>query len=158
MESKRIEINEDLLFQRRSWKVQRAAWAVMALLIAGGILGLFGSGPLSRARAGASGQPPVLEYSRFARFQASTILRVQVQQGFWIAAEYLERMQIESITPEPATTEAATDRVSYTFSRLEPSQPITVTFRIKPQHIGVLRGRIGSSESQTIRFSQFVYP
>ena len=45
-----LEIDEDLPFQRREWFAERVAWAVMALLIAAALLGLFGTGPDRRRR------------------------------------------------------------------------------------------------------------
>lgn len=44
-----LEIEEDLDHQRRCWKLERASWAVMALVLLAAMAGLFGSGPLSWA-------------------------------------------------------------------------------------------------------------
>jgi hypothetical protein len=69
-----LEIPEDLPFQRREWVAERVAWAVMALLIAGALLGFFGTGPLSRTTAGDEAGPLWLEYERFARLLAAGAL------------------------------------------------------------------------------------
>lgn len=48
-------IDEDLTFQRRNWAAERAGWALMAAVVALGLAGLFGPGPLSRPVATAEG-------------------------------------------------------------------------------------------------------
>jgi hypothetical protein len=47
--SSQFQIDEDLNFQRREWKIQRAGWVTMALVIIAALLGVFGAGPLSSA-------------------------------------------------------------------------------------------------------------
>ena len=52
-----LEIEQDHDFQRRSWRLQRAGWIVLSLVLLAGLLGLFGSGPLAHATVGAPGCP-----------------------------------------------------------------------------------------------------
>jgi len=47
-----LEIDEDLSFQRREWRVQRGGWVVMAVLILLALLGLTGRGPIRQPTAG----------------------------------------------------------------------------------------------------------
>ena len=61
-----LQLEEDASFRRRAWAVQRAGWALMALLLLGAILGLLGSGPLSTATADVPGLMRI-EYQRFAQ-------------------------------------------------------------------------------------------
>ena len=61
-----LEIAQDMTFQRRSWAVQRVGWGVVAVTIGAALLGLLGSGPLSRSTAVAPGAFAV-EYERFVR-------------------------------------------------------------------------------------------
>jgi hypothetical protein len=39
-----LEINQDLRFQRRMWAVQRIGWAVMALIVLVGLVGVVRDG------------------------------------------------------------------------------------------------------------------
>jgi hypothetical protein len=74
-----LELNQDLRFQRRMWAVQRIGWAVMALVVLAGLLGLFGPGPLSSATAGKEEGPLLVEgYERFVRFRIPTTLQVRL--------------------------------------------------------------------------------
>jgi hypothetical protein len=67
--SSQLQIDEDLAFQRREWKIQRVGWGAMALVIIAALLGVFGTGPLSNATLEREGLR--LEYERFCRFAAA---------------------------------------------------------------------------------------
>ncbi|MCA1626498.1 MAG: hypothetical protein LC742_00825 [Acidobacteria bacterium] len=161
-----VEINQDLDFQRLVWTVQRVGWVVTALLIVAALLGLFGPGPLSWATAGEGGAPLRLEYNRFERYLAPTTLRVHTGAGagregqlrIWLDRTYLEGVQVESVTPQPDSVEAGTDRMTYVFQMPDPNGPTAITFNLLTQQIGTLRGRVGLAEGQTVTFTQFVYP
>ena len=71
-----IDLADDISLQEKTWRVQRVGWAVMALLVAAGLAGVFARGPLSRAEA--QGQGLRLEYERFERYQAPSEIRVRL--------------------------------------------------------------------------------
>ena len=118
-----LDIEQDLDFQQRSWRVQRAGWIAMALVTLLALLGLFGSGPLGNATAGEEGAPLRLEYGRFVRLGAPSHLRVHIGPGttpngeahLWLSRAYLEEIEIQRITPEPDRVEAGPDRLTYIF-------------------------------------------
>ncbi|MDQ3686674.1 MAG: hypothetical protein M3430_13905 [Acidobacteriota bacterium] len=161
-----LEVAQDLEFQRRSWTFQRMGWIVMTLVIVAALLGLFGTGPLSSASVGGEDAPLRMEYSRFARWTAPTTLRVHVGAGnrsegkarVWLSRDYLEKFQVEGVTPEPESVEAWADRHVYFFNAPDSNRPATVTFHLKAQHIGALSGQVGSADEQPIGFGQFIYP
>src|SRR5690242_8532320 len=68
-EHDRIQIDVDRRHSRREWRIERIGWAVMAVLLAAGLLGLLGYGPLSQARAGEPGTLSVT-YDRLQRASA----------------------------------------------------------------------------------------
>lgn len=77
MESPRpgkLQIDEALDYQRRCWIVQRVSWWVLAAFIAGAMMGAFGHGPLSHARAGDASAFGI-EHERIVRRDAPTELR-----------------------------------------------------------------------------------
>jgi hypothetical protein len=45
-----IAVGEDLEFQRKWWRFEKIAWIFFALIIVLDLAGLFGRGPLARAR------------------------------------------------------------------------------------------------------------
>ncbi len=71
-----VEIGSDLDFERRWRHVQQALWITFGVLVALGLAGLFGRGPLARARAGSETDPIQVEYDRF---NASAKLKVTIR-------------------------------------------------------------------------------
>ena len=76
-----LEVHEDMRLVRRSWVVQRIGWGVMAALLLAALLGLFGTGPLSRATATAPGGAVTLDYDRFGRYLGPATLLIRVGPG-----------------------------------------------------------------------------
>ena len=160
-----LEINEDAGFAERGWQIQKAAWLLMLLFAVGALLGLTGSGPLSRATVAADQFR--LTYDRFDRISTSSELTIQfdaraVHGGavrVWLNREYLNSFRVESIAPEPESVVSSADRLIYTFRALE-NQPGEITFRLSAdaRAFGLVRGEAGLIAGGNIGFQQFVYP
>lgn len=161
-----LEIDQDLDYQQRAWIIQRIGWLVIALVTFAGLLGVFGTGLLSNAKAGKQTDPFWLEYERFERFQSPAKLRLHFspnaeQAGkirVWFKRDYLENVQLQQVTPEPESVEAQSNRFIYTFANPKPDQPTTVTFYLQPDQIGALSGSVGLETGSPIPFNQLVYP
>jgi hypothetical protein len=161
-----LEIDQDLRFQKRQWKVQRIAWVVGLLVLAAAVAGLFGSGPLSDGTAGEEGGPLWAEYQRFERNQGQSDLKVFLGPGaasggegrVWLGRDYLESIQIESVTPHPLRVEAGPDRYTYVFPVTHPQQGTAVVFRFRPAALGRQQGRLGLPGGTELKFGRFVYP
>lgn len=161
-----LQIDHDPGFERRVWKIERVGWGLMGGLVAAALLGLFGSGPLSRASAGDESGPIWIEYDRFQRYQAPARLRIHLGAGtargrevaFWIARAYLDRLQVRAITPQPIRVESGADRYTFVFSAPEPALPTAVTFDLQTEAIGALVGTVGLAQAAPLTIRQFVYP
>ena len=159
-----LEFDRDLSFQDREWTIQRAGWLVMLAIIVVALTGLLGSGPLSSATAEAG--PLQLEYSRFERRHAPTELEVRVarsaanqdQVEVWVSSDYLARIEITSIGPEPEEVSEAGDRVVYRFNIDDQSEASEIRIALEPDEPGLTTGRIGVIDGPELMFSQFVYP
>jgi hypothetical protein len=156
--SSRFQIDEDLNFQRREWKIQRLGWVAMALVILAALLGVFGTGPLSSATIERDGLR--LEHERFCRLQRNTELRFTIAGTadpvlLLIGGEYLDRVRIERITPEPAKAEAVSDGVVFQFVL---QGPAAVTFHLMPKKFGLVSGKARLGQAAPITFTQFIYP
>jgi hypothetical protein len=156
------EFQAEEKFHRREWLVQRIAWGLLILVIAAGLAGLFGSGPLSkRTMATASG---TIEIDRFARRRASEEWRIQpiqaAQEGsqleLRISSSFLERYEIAAIVPEPASTTLDGSDVVFVFDA--PAARGTVAFHVEPEHIGRSEGSFVLNDSEPLLIRQFVYP
>ncbi|HJU67539.1 MAG TPA: hypothetical protein VJ650_04755 [Gemmatimonadaceae bacterium] len=159
-----IEVDQDLDHARSLWRVQRIGWLLMLLLIVGGVLGLFGNGPLAedRAQAGAL----TFDYDRFARHGALSELRAEVGPRalqsdtlkLWMTRSYLEAVELESIVPEPESVETRGDLVVFQFATAERSQPTQITFSVRPARYWSHGARAGIDGGGSVSFRQFIYP
>ena len=161
-----LEIDEDLEFQRRSWKAQRVGWMVMGLVALTALLGLFGSGPLSSATAGDAGSPLRVEYERFARHAAPSLLRIHPSAGvvrdgqtrIQINRAWLDRVQVQQITPQPERVETAGEWVIYAFNATDPNHPGPIAYHVTMRRFGLILGRVGTDTGYEVSFHQYVYP
>jgi hypothetical protein len=157
-----LEVEDDALFHRRMWGVQRTGWFLMQLVVLAGLAGLLGSGPLSRAVA----EHPTglrVEHARFARAEAPQAMRVHLPppasrtEGYRIGLgrEFVNRVQIEGVVPQPVMMEGLPDRVVYVFAG--GAVPV-VTFHFTPRTMGVLRAEVGAPGTGPLTFWLLVYP
>ena len=159
-----LEHVRDLRFQYREWAIQRGGWLVMMAIIIAALIGLLGAGPLSSASAESG--PLQLQYARFERRHARTVLEVSVtssadnqdQVEVWVSADYLARIEITSIVPEPEEVRVADDRVVYRFNIDEQADRPTILIALEPDDPGRSTGRIGVIDGPELTFWQFVYP
>ena len=161
-----IEIGEDLEFQRRSWRVQRIGWAVMMLIVAAALLGIFGGGPLSNARAGDANRFGI-DYQRFVRLESPEKITFNVGSAsatgassvdIWIDRGWLEKHDISSIVPEPSETRVTPDRVIYRFAVDSTGVPLRIDFDLETKAMGILKGRAGIADGNPMTFTQLAYP
>ena len=156
-------IEEDLPFQRRQWRVERVAWAAMPVILVLATLGIFGGGgPLARAVSG-----PVdgghVEYARFARYLAPATLDVELassaqrQVRLRINDDYLNAMNVRSITPPPVSTALGDHYRTFVFDR-SGSGAATIRFELEPTRLGLRRGSVAVDGGAPLSFSHFVYP
>lgn len=133
-----IELEEDLEYQRREWRVERMGWVVMGLIVLLALLGALGSsGPLSTATTTGNDGAMSLKHNRFVHWQAPTRLEFELASaasqgqetaGVWLSRQFVEAVEITGIEPEPEQTSTGPDRFTYTFQVAQPGQPASVVF------------------------------
>jgi hypothetical protein len=82
----------------------------------------------------------------------------QDQIDVWISADYLARVEITSIVPEPEEVMVAGDRVVYRFNMDAQSEASMMRIALEPDDPGLSTGRIGVIDGPDLAFWQFVYP
>jgi hypothetical protein len=158
-------VAEDAVFERRSWQAQQIGCVLIGLTILGALAGLLGSGPLSRAVAGADPAALRVEYARFARASAPGVLRIHVPAravadvfGVTVSRPYLDSVRVDAVTPPPLRVEARGDEVLYVFAGRPGSHGVAVTLNVTPSSAGILRARFGLPAKPPLAFWQLVYP
>jgi hypothetical protein len=76
-----LEIQQDLNYQRREWRIQRLGWVVMRLVILAALLGLLGNGPLSKASVTATDGSLRLDYHRCWHYRNPMTLEIHAPGG-----------------------------------------------------------------------------
>lgn len=137
-----------------------------AVILLAAFAGLLGGGPLRGATAGGENEPLEVQYGRFARHHAPTQIKVMLKPGavsgdaarVWIDRQYLDGVELQAIVPEPESTEAGPDRMTYAFKVNQSDQPTNITFNVMPERAGVRNVRVGLHGGPTLNFRHIVYP
>lgn len=161
-----LELGCDLAFERRWWRIQRIGWVILPLLILGGVLGIFGHGPLSEATAHPSGSELQVHYDRLARRETPTLLQLRVDKAAIASGEVrirlnralLDSMQLKQIIPEPLMTQPLADGARFIF-RTDPTRDSAIiVFVENPTRPGFVESEVSVEGAKPVRFRQFVYP
>lgn len=150
---------------RIEWRVQRAGWIGMALVVALALAGVFGPGPLSWSEASASDGSLTLSYSRFVRNGASSDLTLHIPAGavqgdvarVSVGGDYLESVEVTSVTPEPESATTTADGVVLTFA-VDPGAPVDVQLAATGDAIGFRDAQVEVVGGAPVRFWQLFYP
>lgn len=160
-----LQLDDDMAFHERDWRVERIAWAGMALIVAAAMLGLFSAGPLSAARTAHPSGAMEIEYSRFARLGAPTrmTLRLRLEagsvNGFALILDepFIQAFRIGSIVPPPVRSLAVGGGMRLEFaSSGEPQAAIKL--HLEPIRFGAISPRVALPSGASLRLPIFVYP
>ena len=158
---KELQAPEVLRGQRREWRFERAGWLFMALLMAGGLAGAFGGGPL--AHAAVSTGSSRLDFDRLVRHGVPTELRLTIGASpnttgrlrVSLDWSYLEAVNLLEVIPQPMSTVSSADRVAWEFEADATGNRIVI--KVEPTKVGAREGRLQIGGG-TLQFRQFVYP
>jgi hypothetical protein len=153
-----LQIEEDMRFQERTWKAERVAWVVMALIVLASALGLISEGPISKTRLGDPARLQI-ELQRVTHVDTPTRIHVRLATGGFFSIQfpysYLSRVEISMVVPEPATVESAGGLVTYSFSGRQGMADIH--FDLQFRRAGWAQGFV-QGEQERVDFRQYVYP
>lgn len=161
-----LEINQDLKFEKRSWKAERIAWAIGLLILLAALLGFLGPGPLGKATAASSDKSISLDYYRMERYSAPVELRVDVdgklakdgELRLWIHRRFVESIEIKHIDPKPDSVEISGERFVYVFKAADAPAILKIFFHIEPNKFGKTQAQLGVVNGPELQFSQFYLP
>ena len=162
----RLESDENLAFQHRSWRWEAIGRWLVALLVIGALAGLLGSGPLSRSEVSSADGTLRVEYPRIARTDAT--YRISIYAGprsiangeirLWIDAELLKVVQVEAVTPEPESVELGRGRILYRFRASAAGELAPIMLHVKTDGVGRHAGEIGIGDGEPVKLAFWIYP
>ena len=159
-----LESPSNLAFERRSWRIERAGWLAIALLLAAAFAGLLGPGPLSIAELRSADGSLAVSYPRFMRLRATSRVQIRAvappgsETKLFLDAAWVDRVRLLGIAPAPARSELDADGWKLVFSTpAAASRPLEVSIDVEPRSWGRLAGRVGLGSAE-LRFQQLVYP
>lgn len=161
-----LQAENDLTFQHRTWRIQRAGWVVFAIVVLAGLAGLFGGGPLSHAEAGSQASGLRIEYERFTRLQASTELIIRIDSrlarggelALVLSGAALRDFEMSSSLPPPNRTGIGPEAVILSFETAAQPGERAIVLRAKPQRPGRVSFQVGVRDGPAHAVSLWVYP
>jgi hypothetical protein len=159
-----LEIEENMVAQRRLWRIQRVARVVVLLILALSLAGVLGGGPLSHHTASSEGCS--LEYERIGYRDTPQVYRFKlapevVRSGKVRVSfdnEALSRLNLEQIVPEPGTTRLTPDGILFEFEVEEGEGQRELRFIFQSDAAGLHTTRIDVERCPTIRLKQLFLP
>lgn len=161
-----LQIETDLAYQRRVWRVQRIGWIAFVALLVAALLGVFGAGPLSTAVAGSKADGLWIEYERFERLLAPSTLIIHVDRRpgagdpvqVMLGGDYVQAAQIESLTPPAASGGSTPDGAVLRFEAPAGEGAVQVVVHLKFSRPGLVRGRVAVAGRTPLEISHWVHP
>jgi len=159
-----LQIDAHDAFKRREVLAQRLGWLITAALIALGVSGLLGPGPLSWSNSTDADELVRVDYQRFGHLEADDKLTVTFAPAavtgrsvdFELARAWVEAVDIANITPEPQQQVATSYGLRLTVSA-EPGAEAVVQISYRAGDAGPVDGGVRWAD-ETIPFSQLIYP
>lgn len=159
-------IDEHNLRQYRlDWVCERVGWSLMILGLIAAAVGLLGPGPLSATTNRTPDRNITVSYNRFEhQFSPSTLaitvapdtvrdeLRLQVNR------EFLNRVDVQRIIPEPSSSEMSDKNITFTFPLRSNRGAMQIAIRYEPQAQGWLPIIIGAESGMKLQIKQFIFP
>jgi hypothetical protein len=161
-EPKDLQVQEDLAFQRRDWLAQRIGWGLLALVLLAGLLGLTGSGPLSRVTR-ADGRHLTVEYDRFVRHGSRANLTFRTEPGavtearITVDRRFLVDNDLQHLVPEPRATRSRGDEIEFAYE-VAPGGGLNARWTFEPEAIGRHTTTVRLNGGPPVEIRQFTYP
>lgn len=161
-----LEIDQDLEFQEREWRVERVGWALLAGVVVLAAFGVFGHGPVSWTKVSSGDGSLEVSFERFGRRGGSQALVVsapasEARRGVWdveISRSYVDAMDIDAVTPEAEAVEAVDGAVRYSFSQGSPDADLDARLSLTPRAMGPRRGEVRVSGGEPVGVHHFLFP
>lgn len=159
-----VALGQDLKFQYRWWRFERAVWILFAVLVVMDLLGVFGRGPLAKAHFVTPDHSMDISYERVERFSTPSILRVKFSEKaihdgkvlLFVSDSLVKTLGNQRVVPEPRESLIGNGGILYTFSASEP--PAQADFALSPSSPGSAEIKLQVPGHDAANLKIFVVP
>jgi hypothetical protein len=159
-----VAVGEDLEFQRKWWRFEKAAWFVFTLIIVLDLSGLFGRGPLAKAERRAADGTMDVKYERIERTYSPSIMTIQFGQSairdgrikLYVSSSLIKSLGTERVIPAPQETVVGDGGLTYTFPAS--NLPAAVDLALQPAGPGIFDFTIGVEGAERVHAKVVVVP
>ena len=159
-----VAVGEDLDFQRKWWRFENAVWVVFALIIVLDLCGVFGRGPVAKARARTADGTIDVKYERIQRTDSPSILSVRFGQSaivdgkirLFVSQSLVQELGTQRVIPAPLSTEVGNGGLTYTFPATK--APATVDLALQPDGPGLYPFTVNVVGAEPLHAKVFVVP
>ena len=135
----------------------------VAIVVAAGLLGLFGTGPLSSGTVQVPGRSIRIDYQRILRKSVQTDITIALtrpvegpQFSLELPATFLRDMDIVTTSPRSSAMRADADGVTYVFD-LGATRMGEITLSMKPKGFGLVSSPFVANGTR-VALQQFIFP
>lgn len=159
-----LEIEDHIRFDRLEARAERAGWLVMLATVVAAVLGLFGNGLIGYAENVSPDGRVAVRFDRFLRLGAPAEVVVEMKRvppgslDLAVDRQYLDGMNIERVTPTPASVRMDRDAAIYSFEVKRGVEAFAATFRLMPDSLGFTHGTVAAPGGRPAHLRQVIYP
>lgn len=159
-----VAVGEDLAFQERWWKFERAMWVVFGLILLADVGGLLGRGPLSKAEAQTADGGLRVKYERVERSNTPSIVTIYpgssaLHDGtfrLFVSDTVVTKLGAQRVVPQPISSTLGNGGITYSFAAT--ALPMTVQIALQPSFIGSHDFRMGVPGQGALQGKVLVLP
>jgi hypothetical protein len=158
-----IDIGYDCEFEHKWGTFERVVWIIFGLLIAAGLAGLFGRGPLNKVKRTLPDGTTV-QYERVVRFKSpsAVVFTLPVHQGAATVEAnnaVVEKLGLQSLFPRPTLNIGSPQVGPFLFRASSPdAQNVFVELAMQPSAIGPVTSTYRINGLTSVSIQQFIVP
>ncbi len=159
-----VSVGEDLEFQRRWWRFEKAAWLVLLIVLIADALGAFGRGWLADSERVTSDGTLRVHYERIERTGTASKLAIQFDPSavhdhkvrLFSSESAVKELGAQRIIPQPTVSEIGPAGITYTFPVT--GSPASATIALQPAFPGVHHIQLQVPGAEPVRATIVVLP
>ena len=160
-----LDSPDKIAHHRREWLIERLGWALIAAILAAGLLGALGPGLLGTREATSSDGSLHARYSLVERYDAPNVLELRLfskesSANFQleISRSFADSITIEQMIPHPAANSSRAEKLVLHFRAQPGSDELQVICRYKHNQFGLLNYEVGLAGHEPLPIQQLVLP